>query len=525
MSKTRVQEQIQELEILIRARYPILYVVSWEERKVDRLITHIASRRSKKVYSWSYTQGIQTLGAPPDPSKAKSSSTRDPSAALDHVLVSNESAIFLFKDLHPFLTKNNFAVIRKLREVSQAIKNSYKTLVIVSPMLELPVELEKDITVIQLDLPGPDEFNELLDRIIREVRDNPNVKVRVDESSRERVVKAAMGLTLAEAENVFAKTIVADGVLDSNDVSAIFAEKQQIILKSGLLEYYDASEDFGEVGGLEALKEWLAKRARAFSDEAEKFGLPAPKGILLLGVQGCGKSLCAKAAASHWKMPLLRFDIGKMFGSLVGSSEENMRRAIQVAESVAPAVLWVDEIDKAFAGVSGGGGSDAGTSSRVFGTFLTWLSEKKSPVFVLATANDISNLPPELLRKGRLDEIFFVDLPNDQERHEILRIHINKRNRDASKFDLDQLVQEGHGFSGAELEQVVISALYDAFYAGGKLTTEGLMAALQETVPLSRTMQEDIDRLRAWAGSRARRATPAAEAEVAEESLKRRIEF
>ncbi len=525
MSKSRLQAQVQELETLVRARYPILYVVSWEERKVDRLISRIASRRSKKVYTWSCTQGIQTLGAPPDPSKAKSSSTRDPGAALDHVLVSNESAIFLFKDFHPFLTKNNFAVIRKLREVSQAIKNSYKTLVICSPVLELPVELEKDITVIPLELPGPEEFAELLERIIREVRDNPNVKVRVDESSRERVLKAAMGLTLAEAENVFAKTIVSDGVLDSNDVSAIFAEKQQIIRKSGLLEYYDTAEDFDEVGGLEALKDWLAKRARAFSDEAEQFGLPAPKGILLLGVQGCGKSLCAKAAASHWKLPLLRFDIGKMFGSLVGSSEENMRRAIQVAESVAPAVLWVDEIDKAFAGVSGGGGSDAGTSSRVFGTFLTWLSEKKSPVFVLATANDISNLPPELLRKGRLDEIFFVDLPNDKERHEILRIHINKRKRDATKFDIPRLVQEGQGFSGAELEQVVISALYDAFYAGGKLTSKGLMTALQETVPLSRTMQEDIDRLRAWAGTRARRATPVAEDEMAEESLKRRIEF
>jgi ATP-dependent 26S proteasome regulatory subunit len=523
VSKSQLLKQMTELETLIRARYPVLYLVSWEEKKVERLMSRIAARRKKKVYTWSVTQGIQPLGAVVDPSKAKSSSTRDPSAALDHVLVSNESAIFLFMDFHPFLTKQNFAIVRKMREVAQTIKNSYKTLVIVSPVLELPVELEKELTVMQMALPGPDEFNELLERIIREVKDNPNVTVRVDEASRERVIKAAMGLTLAEAENVFAKTIVADGVLDSNDVSAIFAEKQQIIRKSGLLEYYEAQEDFGGVGGLGALKDWLAKRARAFTDEAAGFGLPAPKGILLLGVQGCGKSLCAKAAASHWKLPLLRFDIGKMFGSLVGSSEENMRRAIQVAESVAPAVLWVDEIDKAFAGVSGSGGSDAGTSSRVFGTFLTWLSEKQSPVFVLATANDISNLPPELLRKGRLDEIFFVDLPNADERKEIVEIHVSKRGRSSTGYDLARLVEASKGFSGAELEQAVISALYDAFYAGTELTGEGLLAAIEETVPLSRTMQEEIESLRAWAGTRARRATPP-KPEVGA-SNRRRIEF
>ncbi len=525
MSQTRLSQQMEEIETLIRARYPILYIVSWEEKKVDRLLSRVASRRGKKVFTWSFTQGIEPLGAPLDPSKAKNNATRDPQAALDHVLISNESALFLFKDLHPFLTKNNFAVVRKLREVAQAIKNSYKTLIIVSPVLELPVELEKDVTVIHLELPGVEEFNELLDRIIREVRDNPNVRVKVDESSRERVLKAALGLTLAEAENVFAKTIVSDGVLDSNDVSAIFAEKQQIIRKSGMLEYYEAAEGFGDVGGLEALKEWLTRRSRAFSDEAARFGLPAPKGILLLGVQGCGKSLCAKAASSHWKLPLLRFDIGKMFGSLIGSSEENMRRAIQVAESVAPAILWVDEIDKAFAGVSSGGGSDAGTSSRVFGTFLTWLSEKSSPVFVMATANDISHLPPELLRKGRLDEIFFVDLPDARERAEILRIHVTRRGRDPESFDFGPLVDASRGFSGAELEQAVISALYDAFYAGGELTPAGLLTAITETVPLSRTMQEEIDRLRAWAGTRARRATPAEENALGTDSLQRKIEF
>lgn len=521
----KLRAQVEELETLIRARYPILYLVTWEERKADRILSGIARRRTKKAYTWSFTQGIRELGTPVDVAKTKNSPTKDPLAALDHVMMSQEPAIFIFKDLHPFLTKNNFAVIRKLREVAHNIKNSYKTVVVVSPVLELPVELEKDITVITLELPGVEEFSELLDRIVEEVKDNPNVAVRVDAHSKEKVLNAALGLTLTEAENVFAKTIVQDGVLDSNDVSAIFAEKQQIIRKSGLLEYYAAQEDFSQVGGLQNLKEWLARRGEAFTDRARAFGLPAPKGVLLLGVQGCGKSLCAKAVSSQWRLPLLRFDIGRMFGSLVGSSEENMRRAIQVAESVAPAILWVDEIDKAFAGVTSGGGADAGTSSRVFGTFLTWLSEKTSSVFVIATANDISNLPPELLRKGRLDEIFFVDLPVAEERLAILTIHLERRNRDPKDFDLPRLVQLSHGFSGAEIEQAVVSAMFDAFHDNGELNDDNMARALQETVPLSRTMEEGIQKLRAWAGARARKATPAQVESDYDDSLKRKIEF
>jgi SpoVK/Ycf46/Vps4 family AAA+-type ATPase len=506
---------LDEIDTLIRARYPVLYLVTWEEKRVERALCAMAARRNKKVYTWSYTQGIVPAGAALDPGKSKSSSTRDPLPALDQVIGSGESALFLFEDMHPFLARSNFAVIRKLRETAQVLKNTYKTLVLISPVLELPVELEKDVTVLHVDLPGMEEFSDLLDRVIADVKGNPSVKVKVDPESREDLLRATLGLTLAEAENVFARTLVARGVLDSRDLGGILAEKKQIIRKSGLLEYFECSESFADVGGLEELKHWLTTRSQAFSERARAFGLPAPKGILLLGVQGCGKSLCAKAAANQWKLPLLRFDIGKMFGSLVGSSEENMRRAIQVAESVAPAVLWVDEIDKAFAGVAKSGGSDAGTSSRVFGTFLTWLSEKRTPVFVMATANDISQLPPELLRKGRLDEIFFVDLPNADERAQILGIHIARRDRDASAFNLDALAADAAGFSGAEIEEAVVSALYDAFHAGGDLTPERVLAALKATVPLSRTMAEEIDKLRAWAGNRARRASPAEEAGTA----------
>jgi SpoVK/Ycf46/Vps4 family AAA+-type ATPase len=255
------------------------------------------------------------------------------------------------------------------------------------------------------------------------------------------------------------------------------------------------------------MKDWLQKRAVTFTDEARQFGLPAPKGILLLGVQGCGKSLCAKAVSSLWQQPLLRFDMGRMFGSLVGSSEENVRRAISVAESVAPAILWVDEIDKAFAGSQASGVTDGGTTARVFGTFLTWLSEKTAPVFVVATANDISQLPPELLRKGRLDEIFFVDLPSETERAEVFRIHLTKRGRDPQQFDVAALVESSDQFSGAEVEEAIISALYDAFYSGHELATEHVLSALRETVPLAKTMDEQIARLRSWAEGRARNAS------------------
>jgi SpoVK/Ycf46/Vps4 family AAA+-type ATPase len=289
-------------------------------------------------------------------------------------------------------------------------------------------------------------------------------------------------------------------------VGLILEEKKRVIRKSGILEYHDAQQNLSDVGGLEHLKEWIRKRSVAFSEQARSFGLPPPKGVLLLGVQGCGKSLSAKAISQVWNLPLLRLDMGRIFSSLVGSSEENMRRAISTAESVAPAILWIDEIEKAFAGTRGGD-SDAGTSSRVFGTFLTWLQEKSAPVFVIATANNIATLPPELLRKGRLDEIFFVDLPTPEERKEIFRIHLRQRRRAPEAVDLDALAAASEGFSGSEIEQAVVAALYDAFDHGRDLTTDDLLKATTASIPLSKTMKEEIDRLRRWAGDRARNAS------------------
>lgn len=516
---------VEELEVLIRARYPIIYVVSWEEERLEKQLAQLAQRRNKKLFVWTYTQGIVKYGNEAQRAKSGSGNTSDPIAALDAVIAQVEPAIYLFKDFHPFMEDNrcNLAVIRRLRDVAHHLRDSYKTIVVCAPQLQLASELSKDVTVLEYDLPGKKEFNQLLDRIVEDVKDKPRLKVTLDVDSRERLLHAARGLTLKEAENVFSKTLVLHGKIDSEDISVVFSEKQQIIKKSGLLEYYESHDEFGQVAGLENLKAWLSKRAMAFMDRAADYGLPPPRGVLLLGVQGCGKSLCAKAVASLWKMPLLRFDIGRVFGSLVGSSEESMRRAIKTAESVAPAILWVDEVDKAFQGMQDSGGSDGGTASRVFGTFLTWLSEKTSPVFVIATANNISHLPPELLRKGRLDEIFYIDLPNEDERREVFKIHLTRRGRKSESFDLDQLAIHSEGFSGAEIEEAIISGLFDAFSRNSEITTEIIMASLAESVPLSKTMSEELNRLRTWALGRARPATGAVA--TADTAFRRKIEL
>jgi len=320
-----------ELETLIRARYPILYVLSSEEMRVQSIIMDIAQKRQKKVFEWSYSTGIVPAGTSIQSQKHRNTQTKDPLMALDQVIEQVEPAIFIFKDFHPFLTKNNFAVTRKLKEIALHLKNSFKTIVLVSQVFEITTELEKEITLLNHPLPSRDDLSALLDKIIEDVKEFRQVKIELDDPGRERLLQAALGLTLGEAENVFAKIIVKAGRLSAEDVNDVFAEKQQIIRKSGLLEYYSTDENFANVGGLSVLKDWLARRAVAFTSEAREFGLPFPKGILMLGVQGCGKSLCAKAVSNLWQLPLLRFDMGRMFGSLVGSSEENVRRAIPAA--------------------------------------------------------------------------------------------------------------------------------------------------------------------------------------------------
>lgn len=514
-----------ELEVLIRARYPLIYVISWEEARVLDEARRISGHLNKKVFEWSVTTGLVPAGTSLQSQKHRDAATQDPLVALDHVIEHNEPALYVFKDFHPFLRGQNMAVIRRLREIAAFLKNTFKTILMISPTFEMPPDLEKDLTVIDFDMPGMKDFDRLLHQIIDQVKDNPKLNVKISPEVQEHLVQSLMGLTVAEAENVLAKTLVTHRELGEKSIEIINHEKKQIIRKSGILEYYDAEEDLSCVGGLDVLKKWLKKRGTAFTEQARAFGLPAPKGVLLLGVQGCGKSLTAKAISTIWRLPLLRFDVGKVFGSLVGSSEANVRRAISVAESISPAVLWVDEIDKAFRGSRGSSAStDGGTSARVFGTFLTWLSEKKSPVFVVATANDVTMLPPELLRKGRFDEIFFVDLPTHLERREIFKVHLTRRKINPAEFDLDLLARASAGFSGAEIEEAVISSLFEAFYNKEKISTKVLMDSLQQTVPLSKTMSEDIEGLRKWAEGRARFATSPAMAQEADMD-KRKLEI
>ena len=508
--QAKVARTQSELEILIRARYPLIYLVSWEEQRVIRNLTRIASRLNKKIFEWSITMGLVPSGTSIQSQRQKDTASQDPLVALDTVIEHVEPALYVFKDFHPFLKGQNMSVVRRLREIAESLKNTYKTIVIVSPMFQMPAELEKDLTVLDFDLPTEKDFRVLLSRIVNEVKNNPKLKIALNAQAQEQIVHAMLGLTLSEAENVLARTLVQNRALNAQSVEVIHGEKKQIIRKSGLLEYYDAEEDASSVGGLDELKEWLKRRSVAFTDKARAYGLPAPKGVLLLGVQGCGKSLMAKAVSNMWKLPLLRFDIGRVFGSLVGSSEENVRRAIKVAESVSPVVLWLDEIDKAFRGSkSSGGSTDGGTSARVFGAFLTWMSEKKCPVFVVATANDVAALPPELLRKGRFDEIFFVDLPSTVERRDIFNVHLSKRKLGVEKFDLDKLSKISNGYSGAEIEEAVVSAMFNVFYENGQMTTKDLVEAVENTVPLSKTMSEDMEQLRDWSQGRTRLATSA----------------
>lgn len=328
--------------------------------------------------------------------------------------------------------------------------------------------------------------------------------------TREKLVKAALGLTQEEAEKVYRKAVVMHGRLSEAEVDIILSEKKQLIRRNGILEFIEEDESIDAVGGLEELKRWLLQRSEAFTERARAYGLPAPKGLLILGVPGCGKSLIAKTTARLWGLPLLRLDMGRVYdGSMVGKSEANLRSALRTAESLAPAILFIDELDKAFAGAAGSSDSDGGTSSRIFGSFLTWMQEKRSPVFVIATANRVDRLPGEFLRKGRFDEIFFVDLPNINERMEIFRIHLQKRRRDISRFDLRQLAAACEGFSGAEIEQVLIAAMYEAFAQNREFTQLDILAATKATQPLSRTMTEQVVALREWAQQRARPAAAA----------------
>ncbi|SBT52544.1 AAA family ATPase [Micromonospora auratinigra] len=506
------------LSQLLKARIPVLLVESYEEQRVIAEIAAVAQdafrvRTPRRLWVWTATRGLTA------PDGGARQGTTSATAALDAAQRIDEPAVVVLADLHPELGAGGRpadpGVVRRLRDLAAAFRTGPvpRTLVLVSPVAHLPVELAKDVTVVDFPLPDEGEIRAVLDAMIGANAGTGRIRIDLDERGRERLAKAALGLTLHEAENAFARAMVDDGVLDAADLRVVHEEKRQAVRRSGLLEFVEDSVALGDVGGLENLKRWLAKRDGSWLAEAAAYGLPTPRGVLITGVPGCGKSLTAKAVAAAWALPLLRLDIGKVFAGLVGSSEQNMRAAIRTAEAVAPCVLWLDEIEKGFAGGTG----DSGTSARVFGSFLTWMQEKTRPVFVIATANDFAGLPPELLRKGRFDEIFFVDLPTRAERAAIWRLHVQRRLRHPAVAGglavdhalLTELTELSDGYSGAEIEQAVVGGLFDAYAERRPLRRDDLLRALVNMVPLSVTQAERLDAVRAWAEKRAVAATAA----------------
>ncbi len=500
----------EELSILIQAQYPLIYLVTSEEERSEQAIAMIAqSKPQQKVFVWTVTHGIVEYGQPRNTTQHN---TVSPEAAIEWVIRQREPGIFIFKDLHPFI--DSPATTRWLRDAIASFKGTQKAIILMSPVQTVPIELEKEVVVLDFPLPTMAELNLVLSNQLQESRNR-----KITTETREKLLKATLGLTKDEAEKVYRKAYVTTGKLTEAEVDIVLSEKKQLIRRNGILEYIEEDETIDSVGGLDELKRWLTQRSNAFTERAREYGLPQPKGMLILGVPGCGKSLIAKTTCRLWGLPLLRLDMGRVYdGSMVGRSEANLRNALKTAESISPVILFIDELDKAFAGTSGSADSDGGTSSRIFGSFLTWMQEKNSPVFVMATANRVERLPGEFLRKGRFDEIFFVDLPTSEERQEIFKIHLHKRRREIDRFDIEQLAKVSDGFSGAEIEQAIIAAMYDAFAQDREFTQLDIIAAIKATLPLSKTMTEQVTALRDWARQRAR---PAA-ASVAEYQ---RLEF
>ena len=503
-----------ELSEIIRAGFPFVYIQTFEEERAIKLLKDLCDRKGtdgldRSLYLYTQTQGLKRC-----PDGQPDESLRSPYQLFDYFENSEENALYILLDFHIFFSNDHpspedYLLIRRIRDLSLALRASSqnKAAVIISPLLALPEELQKEVMVLEMTLPDQQEMLILLDRLIMKTRGSGSVAVYLTENQKELLCKAALGLTIQEAEGTFARAMVNDGILDVSDVDYILAQKQQILKKSGALEYVGTDFNIDDVGGLENFKDWLSKRNGTWMDAAKKYNLPPPKGVLLTGIPGCGKSLCARAVSSLWKLPLLRFDMGSVFGKYIGESESNMRRALSSAEALAPCILWIDEIEKGM----GEQRDDTGTSRRVFGTFLTWMQEKKKPVFVFATANQIKSLPPELLRKGRFDEIFFVDIPNLNERKQIFQVHLKRRltspevkgDFEITDAVLVRLAELSEGFIGAEIEQAIVIALYDAFFDSREFRISEVEHAISKTIPLSVLQAEYVEAIRHWAASRA----------------------
>lgn len=498
-----MEEIFEKLRYMLDAYYPIFYLTSYEyartKQKIQGIVNSITTQSN--IFEWNCVDGLYKKR---DNSIIEIENKEEPRELLKYILANEDKGtkdVYILEDFNNYIEEA--AITHLLRKIAEKAKFTNTHVIILSAIYKLPVELEKYITVLNVPLPNRVDLDKTLKQVEKDCHKSLNPELRT------RLIDAALGMTSMEADSAFCLAAVKDN-LGENAPYTVSSEKEQIIRKSGILDYFPKNESLKDVGGLEVLKEWLFKRQKAYENNARVFGLQEPKGLLLLGVPGCGKSLTAKTIASFWNMPLLRLDIGKVYQGLVGSSEDNIRKAIATAEAVAPCVLWIDEIEKGLSGVQSSGSTDGGVTSRIFSTILTWMQEKSSPVFVVATANNINLLPPELLRKGRFDEIFFVDLPTDKEREKIFSIHLTKKGQDPNGFPLESFGKKTVGFNGAEIEECIKEAMFAAYVDAPdnpKLTAAHVIHAIEETVPLSTTMKEQISALRKWAKTRAKNAS------------------
>ncbi|MGD1952761.1 MAG: AAA family ATPase [Leptolyngbyaceae cyanobacterium] len=479
----------EELGLLIRARYPLIYIPTREEERAEDAIAKVAAKTGNRaVYTWDFVDGYR--GNPNDVGVGR----RNPLQALEFVekLPASASAVLILQDFHRFL--DDIAISRKLRNLARLLKSQPKNIIILSAQLTIPDELSELLTVLEFPLPTVDDIHHEIESLLGAMGTLPEPKAM------DALVRSCQGLSMERIRRVLARGIAASGAFSPDDIDLILEEKRQTIRQTQILDFYPAIERISDIGGLDNLKDWLIKRGGSFSERARQYGLPHPRGLMLVGIQGTGKSLTAKAIAHHWHLPLLRLDVGRLFAGLVGESEARTRQMIQLAEALAPCVLRIDEIDKAFAGFEGRG--DSGTTSRVFGTFITWLSEKISPVFVVATANNIAALPPELLRRGRFDEIFFVGLPTQPERDAIFNVHLSRlRPHNVKSYNTSRLAYETPDFSGAEIEQAIVEAMHIGFSQNRDFTVDDILEAASQLVPLARTAKDQVDALQAWAAS------------------------
>ncbi len=498
--ETNVYEQIQNM---LKAYYPVLYLTTFEYDRTKQKIQSIVKSIGKdySYYEWNCVDGLRKKE-----SEKGSFQTIDNQEEPEELLkfignsIKNEdkAEVFVIEDFHEYIEERPIKIL--LRQLAEKLRFFRKHIVIVSSVMKLPIELEKYITVVEMPLPNRDDLEKVLLRVAKDA------KTELSDELKKKLIDSALGMTVMEADLAYCLA-AAKNKLNNDSPNIVSREKEQIIKKSGLLDYFQVNENLQSVGGMEHLKLWLEQRRLAYDFKAQLWNLPEPKGVLLTGIPGCGKSLTAKCISSLWNMPLLRFDIGKVFEGTVGSSEDNIRRAIMTAEAVAPCVLWIDEIEKGLSGIQSSGATDGGTSARIFSTILTWMQEKTKPVFVVATANDIALLPPELLRKGRFDEIFFVDLPTKNERKSIFYIHLKRKGHNPDNYSLDKLASETFGFNGAEIEECINEAMFAAYTENPnepKLMMKHLLDAINGIVPLSKTMDKKIESLRQWANSRAK---------------------